>query len=135
MASRIEFKVVMENEYRPFANVFRDMEKANVKIEAISQSDVADCTHFRFVASPTNTARAVLRREGAQFSTRRVLVVRTGRHPHAVAFTKLLLGSRNVEVDYMYSGRVGDRTSTLVVGVSDMERAEHAVSGMMKTSD
>lgn len=135
MVSRIEFKVVMEDKQAAFANVFGDMEKAKVKIEAMSQSDAASCTHFRFVASPTNTARAVLRKRGAAFSTRRVLVVRTGGHPYAMAFTRSVLASRNVEVEYMYSGRATDRTSTLVLGVSDVERAEHAVSGMMETSD
>lgn len=135
MASRVEFTVLLGNEPSPFLKLFAALEREDVKIDAISQTKDGDCPVLRFVATRTTTAKKVLRRSGLEFTSRRVLVVNTAGDSGALHMAEMLLVSRNVEVNYMYSGSAGDRTRTIVVGVNDVTKAERVVSGMRHYSD
>ena len=135
MASRIEFEVLVGDDHYSLSNLFLTLERKNVKVEAMSQTNAEVCTALRFVASVPNSARAALRRSGLEFTSQKVLVVRTAGDPGAINFVRAVLISRRVEVSYMYSGRAKDGSSTLVVGVGDVRKAERVVSGMRKYSD
>lgn len=135
MASRIEFTVSVGDANYSLSQLFRTLEQRKVKFEAISETSDGDCTALRFVASRTGTATAALRRSDLEFSSKKVLVLKTAGDPGALDFIRAVLISRSVDVGYMYSGRAADGSSTLVVGVSDVPKAERVVSGMGQYSD
>lgn len=135
MASRVEFTVLLGNEPSPFLKLFAALEREDVKIDALSQTQMDGSTSLRFVASPTTSAKRVLHRSDLEFTSRKVLVVKTAGDPGALHIAQLMLFSRHVDVNYMYSGSAGDRTRTIVVGVSDVTKAERVVSGMRQYSD
>ena len=135
MASRIEFTVLLGDEHVSLSKLFRTLERKNVKVEAISETDIGDCFALRFVASRTSTAKAALRRSDLEFSSKKVLVLKTAGDPGALHFIRAVLISRCGAVNYLYSGRAADGSSTLVVGVGDVPKAERAVSGMRRYSD
>lgn len=132
MATRIEFTVWLTDEHHSLSKLFLTLEQKNVIVEAMSQTNAEGCTALRFVASVPNSARAAFRRSELEFTSRKVLVVRTAGDPGAINFVRAVLISRCGEVNYMYSGRAADGSSTLVVGVSDVPKAERVVSGMRK---
>lgn len=124
MARGIQLSLALENKPGQVAKVAATLARAKVNIEAISVVDSAEVGIVRLVTSSNAKARAALKQAGLNAVQTPVIIAKLPNEPGALAKAARKLAAAKVNVEYIYgsAARKG-QPSTIVIGVSDIERA------------
>lgn len=124
MARGIQLSLALENKPGQVAKVAATLARAKVNIEAISVVDSAEVGIVRLVTSSNAKARAALKKAGLNAVQTPVIIAKLPNEPGALAKAARKLAAAKVNVEYIYgsAARKG-QPSTIVIGVSDIERA------------
>jgi hypothetical protein len=129
MPRATQFCVGLDNKPGALAKLCGTLQRAKVNIDAISVADSADCAWVRLIASPTTAAKAALTKARFSFCTQRVLALKAVNRPGELERIAAKLAKVGVNVNYVYGSGAGASPSTLVLSVSNLERASKAVGG------
>ncbi len=121
--------MALDNKPGTLAKLCRVLKRANVNIGAISVSDNSECCWVRLVGLPAGKARAALTRGTYNFCTKRVLMLRVNHRVGVMERVAARLARAGVNINYVYGSNAEGPTSTLVLSVSDLNRAAKAVDG------
>lgn len=127
MSTAVQFSIALDNTAGTLARLCAVLRKAKINIEAISASDNTDCGWIRIVATPTAKARAVLHKGKYTVCAQLVLTVPALNKPGELEKICGKLAKAAINVNYVYGSTTNGARSTLVMGVSDVERAERAI--------
>jgi hypothetical protein len=109
--------------------VAQALAEAGVNIRAMSVSDTVDHAVVRLVPTDPALARDVLEKNGALVVETDVLLVPLADKPGELAAAAASLAEADVNIEYLYgSVSSGQSKGTLVVRVSDMDRATKALA-------
>jgi hypothetical protein len=129
MPRAVQFSVGLDNTAGTLAKLCEKLRRARVNIEAISVSDNADCGWIRLIATPTARARAVLHKAGYTVCAKLVFITTAANRPGELERICKRLAKAGVNINYVYGSTPKGNSSTLVFGVSDVDRAVGAVEG------
>jgi hypothetical protein len=127
MPKAVQFTVALDNAAGTLAKLCALLRKARVNIDAISVSDNTDCGWVRVVAHPAPRARAALHRARYTVCAQLVLTVQAANRPGELERMAARLAKAGVNISYVYGSTPRDGGSTLVLGVSDVEKAVKAL--------
>ena len=124
MARGTQLSLALENKPGQVAKVAATLARAKVNIEAISVVDSAEVGVVRLITSSNAKARAALKKAGLNAVQTPVIITKLPNEPGALAKAARKLAAAKVNVEYIYgsAARKG-QPSTIVIGVSDIERA------------
>ncbi len=124
MARGTQLSLALENKPGQVAKVAATLARAKVNIEAISVVDSAEVGVVRLITSSNAKARAALKKAGLNVVQTPVIITKLPNEPGALAKAAGKLAAAKVNVEYIYgsAARKG-QPSTIVIGVSDIERA------------
>ena len=124
MARGTQLSLALENKPGQVAKVAATLARAKVNIEAISVVDSAEVGVVRLITSSNAKARAALKKAGLNAVQTPVIITKLPNEPGALAKAAGKLAAAKVNVEYIYgsAARKG-QPSTIVIGVSDIERA------------
>lgn len=124
MARGTQLSLALENKPGQVAKVAATLARAKVNIEAISVVDSAEVGVVRLITSSNAKARAALKKAGLNVVQTPVIITKLPNEPGALAKAARKLAAAKVNVEYIYgsAARKG-QPSTIVIGVSDIERA------------
>lgn len=124
MARGTQLSLALENKPGQVAKVAATLARAKVNIEAISVVDSAEVGVVRLITSSNAKARAALKKAGLNVVQTLVIITKLPNEPGALAAAARKLAAAKVNVEYIYgsAARKG-QPSTIVIGVSDIERA------------
>ncbi len=129
MAKATEFCVGLDNKAGTLAKLCGALKRAKVSIEAISVADNAQCCWVRMVASPAAAAKMALTKGRFHFCTQRVLRLQVAHQLGELERIAAKLAKAGVNINYVYGSNAEGPSSTLVLSVSDLDRAAKAVAG------
>ena len=124
MARGTQLSLALENKPGQVAKVAATLARAKVNIEAISVVDSAEVGVVRLITSSNAKARVALKKAGLNVVQTPVIITKLPNEPGALAQAARKLAAAKVNVEYIYgsAARKG-QPSTIVIGVSDIERA------------
>jgi hypothetical protein len=129
MEKATQLSVTMENSPGQLGRLCRVMAQAKVNIRGISISDATDVSTIRLCVNDPAAARRALREAGISFVTQDVLVIEIDDRPGSLEQTAERLGEAGINVHYMYgTGDGGKDKATMVLRVSDVDRARHVLA-------
>jgi len=124
MAKVTQFSVGLDNKLGTLAKLCGILKRAKVNINAVTLSMDGECGWVRLVASPTVAAKAALTKAHYNFSTQRVLKLDVPHRAGALRGVATRLTKAGININYVYgSNPVGGTSSTLLLSVSDLDRA------------
>ena len=123
MKETIQFCVGIENKPGTLAGLCRSLREANINIDALFVSGDDDGTWVNLIVSPIGEAQDALARAGYDFYTEPVFTLRTQNHPGELERIAHVLAEAEVNINYVYGSTAGDTSFTLVLHVSNPERA------------
>lgn len=129
MAKATEFCVGLDNKPGTLAKLCGTLKRAKVNIDAISVADNAQCCWVRMLASPAAPAKTALTKGRFHFCTQRVLTLRAANQPGELERIATKLAKAGVNINYVYGSNAPAPSSTLVLSVSDLDRAAKTVGG------
>lgn len=129
MARATQFCVGLCNKPGTLATLCGALRRAKVNIDAISVADNLDGAWVRLVATPVAAARAALTKGRFDFCTQRVLAVKVTNRPGELERIATKLAKAGVNVNYVYGSNAADSVSTLVLSVSNLDRAAKLLAG------
>ena len=127
MAKATEFCVGLDNKPGTLAKLCTALKRAKVNIDAISVADNAQCCWVRLVASPVTAAKQALTRGRFHFCTQQVLKMQVANRPGELERMTTKLAKGGVNINYVYGSNAKGSSSTLVLSVSNLDRAAKAV--------
>ncbi len=127
MAKVTQFCVGLDNKPGTLAKLCRVLKRAKVNIDAVSVSDNAECCWVRLVASPAAAARTALTKARISFCTQRVLTLNVYNRSGELERISSRLARAGVNINYVYGSNARGSASTLVLCVSDLQRAANAL--------
>ncbi len=129
MAKATQFCVGLDNKPGTLAKLCGTLKRAKVNIEAITVSDNAECCWVRLLASPAATAKKALTKARIDFCTQQILKLRVANRAGELEGIAARLAKAKVNINYVYGSNAEGPSSTLVISVSDLDRAAKAVGG------
>ncbi len=124
MAKATQFCVGLDNKPGTLAKVCGALKRAKANIEAITVADNAECCWVRVVASPTAAVKKALARGRFNFCSQRVLQLRVANKPGELERIAATLAKAGININYVYGSNAEGASSTLVLSVSDLDRAD-----------
>ncbi len=129
MPKAVQFSIGLDNTAGTLASLCKLLKKSKVNVEAISVSDNTDCGWVRIVATPSAKARAALAKAGYLVCAQLVVTTQADNRPGELERIANRLAKVGVNISYVYGSTARDRPSTIVLGVSDVDRAVGALDG------
>jgi hypothetical protein len=123
MPKAVQFSIALDNTAGTLARLCGLLRRSKVNIEAISVSDNTDCGWVRMIATPSAKARAVLHKARYTVCAQLVVTVEAADRPGELERITSRLARAGVNVNYVYGSTPRGEGSTLVLGVSDADRA------------
>jgi hypothetical protein len=123
-----QLNIFLENRpgrLRAFCETLRN---GGINMRAILLPDNRDYGVARLVVDDAEEAILVLKQAKILAFKSPALAVETRNHPGALGDLADTLGAEGVEIEYAYGSGTGER-ATLILGVSDLERARRIVDG------
>ena len=127
MPRAVQFTVGLDNTAGTLERLCARLRRARVNIEAISVVDNADCGWVRLVATPAARARAALARGRYVVCAQLVVALTLENRPGELERIARRLAKAGVDIRYVYGSTPRGAASTLVLGVSDIDRAVSAL--------
>lgn len=124
MQRNVQFSVFLVNKPGVLSQIFREMAKAKVNIEAVAMMDSMEHGVLRFTVDDAPPTRAALQRLNIPFTEAEVLEVSLPNRPGAVADICERLAGAHINVGYLYctSGALPGKTN-VVLKVPDIKKA------------
>lgn len=122
MPEATQFCISLKNEPGVLAKLCATLGRAEVNVDALFVSDDEDCCWVNLVVTPSDAARRTLTEEGYNFFTEKVLVLQIDDQPGSLERISSQLAQADININYVY-GSSAQKACTLVLGVSDLERA------------
>lgn len=124
MERNIQFSIFLVNKPGVLSQIFRELARAKVNVEAVAMMDSMEHGVLRFIVDDAGVARPVLKRLNISVSEAEVLAVTLPNRPGAVADVCERLTAAHINVGYMYctSGANGGKTN-VVLKVPDIKKA------------
>lgn len=128
MPKAVQFTVALDNTAGTLAQLCARLRKAGVNIRAISVNDNTDCGWVRLIATPPDKARRALEKARYTVCAGQVLTVAAANKPGSLERIASKLARAGVNVNYVYGSTPDGGQSTLVLGVSNLNKAERALA-------
>ncbi len=124
MERNTQFSIFLVNKPGVLTQIFRELAKGKVNIEAVAMMDSMEHGVLRFIVDDAATARPILKRLNVPMTEVEVLAMTLPNRPGAVADVCERLSAAHINVGYMYctSGANGGKTN-VVVKVPDIKKA------------
>jgi hypothetical protein len=124
MERNIQFSIFLVNKPGVLSQIFRELARAKVNVEAVAMMDSMEHGVLRFIVDDAGAARPVLKRLNINVAEAEVLAVTLPNRPGAVADVCERLTAAHINVGYMYctSGANGGKTN-VVLKVPDIKKA------------
>ncbi len=123
-----QFCVAVRNQAGSLASLCAALSAGGVNIEAIFVSDDEEYCWVNFIAQPESAVEAVLGAGGFHFFTESVLTLQLDNQPGALEKVAASLADNEVNINYVYGGGLHGSPFTLVLNVSDVERASQVLT-------
>ena len=123
MDATSQFCVGLENKPGTLARLCRSLREAGVNIDAVFVSGDDDGTWVNLIASPFERTQTALGKQGYNFYTEKVLVLKPHNRPGELERIATRLGEAKININYVYGSTLGDAPFTLVLHVNDLSRA------------
>ncbi len=123
MERNIQFSIFLVNKPGVLSQIFRELARAKVNVEAVAMMDSMEHGVLRFIVDDAGAARPVLKRLNVGVAEAEVLAVTLPNRPGAVADVCERLTAAHINVSYMYctSGANGGKTN-VVLKVPDIKK-------------
>lgn len=121
-----QLNVFLENRPGRLKTLSDTLREGGVNMRAILLPDTRDYGVARLVVDDAEQAIEVLKNGRILAFKSPALAVETGNHPGALGELVQRLSAEGVEIEYAYGSGSGD-TATLILGVSDLERASRTL--------
>ncbi len=124
MQRNVQFSVFLVNKPGVLSQIFRELAKAKVNIEAVAMMDSMEHGVLRFTVDEPSGARPALQRLNIPFTEAEVLEVSLPNRPGAVADVCERLAGAHINLGYLYctSGTVPGKTN-VILKVPDIKKA------------
>ena len=122
-----QFCIGLDNKPGALARLCSALRQAGVNVDALYISGDEDCCWVNFVANPVAKANEVLVKEGHNYFTERVLVIRVGDEPGELERVSARLAEAGININYIY-GSCTNGSCTLVLNAEEQERASEILS-------
>ncbi|MFG0285333.1 MAG: hypothetical protein ACF8R7_13015 [Phycisphaerales bacterium JB039] len=119
-----QFCVSLENKPGALAKMCADLHKADVNLLGLSIVESTDAGWIRLCAQPGPKAKAALKDRGYHFTTQKVLVLRPLNRPGELEKIARKLARAGVNINYLYGTSGIASSSTIVLNVSDVDKAQ-----------
>lgn len=128
MQKCVQFSVFLVNKPGILSQVFSDLAKAKVNIQALAMMDSMEHGVLRLIVDDPTAARPALARLNIPFTETDVLAVVLPNRPGAAADLCDRLAAAHMNISYMYctAGAAGGKT-TVVLKVPDIKKAMKVV--------
>ena len=124
MDRNTQFSIFLVNKPGVLSQIFRELARAKVNIEAVAMMDSMEHGVLRFTVDAPAAARPALQRLNVPFTEAEVLEVALPNRPGAVADVCERLAGAHINVGYLYctSGAAAGKTN-VVLKVPDIKKA------------
>lgn len=124
MQRNVQFSVFLVNKPGVLSQIFRELAKAKVNVEAVAMMDSMEHGVLRFTVDDAVPTRSALQRLNIPFTEAEVLEVSLPNRPGAVADICERLAAAHINVGYLYcsGGALAGKTN-VVLKVPDIKKA------------
>lgn len=124
MQRNVQFSVFLVNKPGILSQVFRELAKAKVNIEAVAMMDSMEHGVLRFTVDEPGNSREALKKLNIPFTETEVLEMELPNRPGAVADVCERLAGAHINVGYMYcTGGTAAGKTNVVIKVPDLKKA------------
>ena len=129
MSNVRQISVFVDNKPNQAAGVMRLIKESGVNLRALSLADTADFGIIRLIANDTEKTVDILREASYAVNVTEVLAISIPDTPGQLSRVLDILGSKNVNVEYLYAflGK-SDRAVSFVIRVDDNANASAALT-------
>ena len=122
-----QLTVFLENREGRLDSVTDLLAKNDINIACLALADTSEYGVLRLVVSDPDKAKAILKEEGYSSRLTEVLGVRLAQVPGSVNKLTKVLAAENINIEYMYTLSSSKEFGSMILKVSDIEKAYEAV--------
>ncbi|MCR4815498.1 MAG: amino acid-binding protein [Lachnospiraceae bacterium] len=122
-----QLTVFLENREGRLESVTDLLAKNDINIACLALADTSEYGVLRLVVSDPDRAKAILKEEGYSSRLTEVLGVRLQQVPGSVSKLTKVLAAENINIEYMYTLSSSKEFGSMILKVSDIEKAYEAV--------
>ena len=122
-----QLTVFLENREGRLDSVTDLLAKNDINIACLALADTSEYGVLRLVVSDPDKAKAILKEEGYSSRLTEVLGVRLAQVPGSVNKLTRVLAAENINIEYMYTLSSSKEFGSMILKVSDIEKAYEAV--------
>lgn len=123
-----QLSVFIENRTGRLEEIANVLTKKDVNIISFSLADTNEFGLLRMIVTKPETARDALKEEGYSAMLSDVIAVRMKHKVGKLQEILQILSNGNLNIEYMYVLSTQPETSSMIVKVSDMEKAKQAIA-------
>ncbi len=118
-----QLSIFLENKTGRLAEVTNVLASAGINIRALSLADTSDFGILRLIVNDHEKAKAALKEAGFTVGSTKVIAVEVPHVPGGLNSIVQLLGSKGVNVEYMYSFMQKGCNAVLIVRINELDTA------------
>ena len=122
-----QLTVFLENREGRLESVTDLLAGKNINIACLALADTSEYGVLRLIVSDPDGAKAVLKEAGYSARLTEVLAVRLDQVPGTVSKLTKVLAAENINIEYMYTLSSSKEFGSMILKVSDVEKAVTAV--------
>lgn len=122
-----QLTVFLENREGRLESVTDLLAGKNINIACLALADTSEYGVLRLIVSDPDGAKAVLKEAGYSARLTEVLAVRLDQVPGTVSKLTKVLAAENINIEYMYTLSSSKEFGSMILKVSDVEKAVKAV--------
>ena len=122
-----QLTVFLENREGRLESVTDLLAKNDINIACLALADTSEYGVLRLIVADPDKAKALLKEEGYSSRLTEVLGVRLAQVPGSVNKLTKVLAAENINIEYMYTLSSSKEFGSMILKVSDIEKAYAAV--------
>ena len=122
-----QLTVFLENREGRLESVTDLLASKNINIACLALADTSEYGVLRLIVSDPDGAKAVLKEAGYSARLTEVLAVRLDQVPGTVSKLTKVLAAEGINIEYMYTLSSSKEFGSMILKVSDVEKAVSAV--------
>ena len=122
-----QLTVFLENREGRLESVTDLLAKNDINIACLALADTSEYGVLRLIVADPDKAKALLKEEGYSSRLTEVLGVRLAQVPGSVNKLTKVLAAENINIEYMYTLSSSKEFGSMILKVSDVEKAYAAV--------
>lgn len=129
MSNVRQISVFVDNKPNQLAGVMKMIKESRINVRALSLADTSDFGIVRMIANDTDKAVEKLKEASYAVTVTEVVAISIPDTPGQLSRVLDILGSRNVNLEYLYTflGK-SDRSVSFVIRVDDIANASEALN-------